>query len=79
MRITGDSSEVNETVNQKLYFPDIDDCLSSPCYNGGTCVDGVNSYLCECLPGFNGTNCTQGKLKLHVQADIIIVNINTLR
>ena len=48
----------------KSYFPDIDDCSSSPCDNGGTCVDGVNSYLCECLPGFNGTNCTQGKLSI---------------
>ena len=49
------------SMSEELYFPDIDDCLSSPCDNGGTCVDGVNYYLCECLTGFNGTNCTQGK------------------
>ena len=48
----------------KSYFSDIDDCSSSPCDNGGTCVDGVNSYLCKCLPGFNGTNCMQGKLSI---------------
>jgi len=26
----------------------IDDCLSSPCKNGGTCTDGNNAYGCEC-------------------------------
>ncbi|XP_076447761.1 uncharacterized protein LOC143284711 [Babylonia areolata] len=36
---------------------DIDECHSNPCRNGGTCRDGVNSYTCDCLPGFNGTHC----------------------
>lgn len=36
---------------------DIDDCYSYPCLNGGTCVDGVNSYTCTCKHLFNGTNC----------------------
>ena len=63
-----------------LYFLDIDDCSSSPCDNGGTCTDGVNSYLCECLPGFNGTNCTQGRsffidIVILLQVIIIIVYI----
>ena len=25
--------------------------------NGGTCLDGVNSYTCVCAPGFTGGNC----------------------
>ena len=37
--------------------PDIDDCASSPCQNGGTCVDGINSYTCDCDLGFEGDNC----------------------
>ena len=37
--------------------PDIDDCASSPCQNGGTCVDGINSYTCNCDLGFDGDNC----------------------
>ncbi len=36
---------------------DIDDCASDPCQNGGTCTDGVNSYICDCASGFSGDNC----------------------
>ncbi|NXJ96460.1 NCAN protein, partial [Corythaixoides concolor] len=36
---------------------DIDDCLSSPCQNGGTCIDEVNSFICLCLPSYGGSRC----------------------
>ncbi|NXI69089.1 PGCB protein, partial [Anseranas semipalmata] len=36
---------------------DIDDCLSSPCQNGGTCIDEVNSFVCLCLPSYGGSRC----------------------
>ena len=29
------------------------------CQNGGTCVDGVNSFTCTCVPGFKGRYCAQ--------------------
>jgi hypothetical protein len=32
-------------------------CISTPCLNGGSCIDGVNSHSCLCLPGFTGDNC----------------------
>ena len=35
----------------------IDDCSSSLCVNGGKCVDGVNSYTCECPPEWSGKYC----------------------
>uniref|UniRef100_A0A8B9LFM0 Neurogenic locus notch homolog protein 1 n=1 Tax=Astyanax mexicanus TaxID=7994 RepID=A0A8B9LFM0_ASTMX len=31
----------------------IDDCALNPCRNGGTCVDGVNSFTCLCPDGPN--------------------------
>ena len=42
-------------------FPDIDDCLSHPCKHGGTCRDGINSYICRCSPGYTGNKCQTGK------------------
>lgn len=37
--------------------PDIDECASNPCQNGGTCSDGVNSFSCNCVVGFLGDTC----------------------
>ena len=30
----------------------IDDCLPRPCVNGGTCIDQVNGYRCQCTDDF---------------------------
>jgi hypothetical protein len=35
----------------------IDDCLSSPCQYGATCLDGVDAYSCNCTAGFEGHDC----------------------
>ncbi|XP_022110416.1 sortilin-related receptor-like isoform X2 [Acanthaster planci] len=32
-------------------------CESSPCLNGGTCVDVINGFSCECPPGYLGRIC----------------------
>jgi hypothetical protein len=34
-----------------------DECSSSPCENGGTCLDATGFYSCICQQGFSGTNC----------------------
>jgi len=39
---------------------DIDECVNHTCQNGGSCVDGVNNYSCNCMPGFTGDRCQTG-------------------
>jgi len=33
------------------------ECSSSPCHNGGTCIDGIDSFSCICLHGVIGIHC----------------------
>lgn len=35
------------------------DCLSSPCKNGGTCTDIFNGFFCKCPPNWTGSNCDE--------------------
>eukprot|EP00105_Crassostrea_gigas_P037846 XP_019921994.1 PREDICTED: fibropellin-1 [Crassostrea gigas] len=39
----------------------VDECKTSPCKNGGTCVDGHKDYSCECLSGFTGKDCEENR------------------
>ncbi|NWW10348.1 PGCA protein, partial [Oreocharis arfaki] len=36
---------------------DTDVCHPSPCLNGATCVDGIDSFKCFCLPSYGGDLC----------------------
>uniref|UniRef100_A0A8C4W2H3 Aggrecan core protein n=1 Tax=Gopherus evgoodei TaxID=1825980 RepID=A0A8C4W2H3_9SAUR len=45
---------------------DIDECHSSPCLNGATCADGIDSFKCLCLPSYGvGPDCDEGWIKFH--------------
>ena len=35
----------------------INECASSPCKNGGTCIDGHLDYSCNCIAPYKGKNC----------------------
>lgn len=51
-------------LKSSSFFPtavDINDCESNPCRNGGTCIDGINSYKCICSDGWEGTYCETSK------------------
>ncbi|KAK2917076.1 hypothetical protein Q8A67_001450 [Cirrhinus molitorella] len=37
----------------------VDDCPGHKCMNGGICVDGVNTYSCQCLPEWTGQYCAE--------------------
>ena len=36
---------------------EINECLSSPCENGGKCIDVVAGYNCQCPRGYYGPRC----------------------
>ena len=38
----------------------IDDCVGVNCSGNGQCVDGVNSFTCDCMTGYGGTLCSEG-------------------
>ena len=47
-----------------VLFLDIDDCADKPCDPNGKCVDGVNSYTCDCDAGYTGKHCEISKRNL---------------
>ncbi|ETE69361.1 Aggrecan core protein, partial [Ophiophagus hannah] len=49
------SSEM--TDGTQLITQDIDECHSNPCLNGATCVDGIHTFTCLCLPSYGGNRC----------------------
>ncbi|CAD7079574.1 unnamed protein product [Hermetia illucens] len=38
---------------------EINECESSPCQNGGVCVDRLAAYVCACPMGYTGINCEE--------------------
>eukprot|EP01052_Picozoa_sp_SAG31_P023488 SAG31_NODE_1940_length_6860_cov_4.116540_1_plen_1746_part_10 len=34
-----------------------DECLSAPCLHGGTCIEGIHSFSCNCTVGWQGDTC----------------------
>ena len=47
-----------------MFFADIDKCNPNPCQNGGKCEKLEDVYSCDCLSGYNGTNCEIGNDQL---------------
>ncbi|KAK3892747.1 hypothetical protein Pcinc_003437 [Petrolisthes cinctipes] len=45
--------EVSEMKSNLL----LDECVSGPCQNAGTCIDGYLKYTCLCRKGWRGQNC----------------------
>ena len=50
---------INRT-SQLLFYSDINECLSSPCAFGSTCVDGINKFTCVCPTERIGPRCQAG-------------------
>ena len=59
-------------MNVIIFFnvSDVRQCQTEPCRNGGTCYEGAGRYHCQCVRGFQGENCLQGK-----NFNVLIYNI----
>lgn len=58
-----------------IYVPstDINDCANRTCQNGGSCVDGVNRYSCNCLAGFTGDHCETSRSSFFIFIGVVVV------
>lgn len=53
--VNGVTYNQEQLANLGKYYSE---CNSSPCKNGGTCVDnGLNSFTCTCAPGYYEDTC----------------------
>ena len=50
------------TMSGTYLLVDIDECSSSPCFNGATCWHETDIYHCNCSAGYDGTNCETGTM-----------------
>ena len=59
----------------------MDECASDPCQNNATCVDLINEFRCDCVPGFNETFCQNSKTNFLIDfiAKYKIVSKNRLK
>lgn len=39
------------------FIADIDECAGGPCEHGGTCIDLIGGFRCECPPEWTGDVC----------------------
>lgn len=44
----------------------MNECSSKPCQNNGTCIDLINRFECQCVPGYTGTQCEVGNIILSI-------------
>lgn len=53
---------------------DTNECSSTPCNNGGRCVDLVNRFICECASGYEGTVSSHKSLVLRTHNNFLVYN-----
>ena len=46
------------------FFTDLNECLVNICQHGGSCLNTLGSFRCQCLPGWSGQYCERGMISL---------------
>ena len=59
-------------TSDRYDFPDINECAPAPCLNGGTCVDLVGNFRCDCAAGWLGNTCSGKSSDLNSMLTILV-------
>ena len=63
-------NDYNDNKNKIKYMfglsLDVNECVTKPCRNGGTCENLQGSYRCKCKAGFLGKHCEIGLYACHL-------------
>ena len=57
------NQSISQSICQSIFILDKDECDTNSCRNDAICMDGVNSYSCSCLPGYEGDYCEIGNYR----------------
>lgn len=58
----------------QLLISDVNECESSPCKNGGTCLNQQAGYSCKCKDGYSGDHCEEGDAYIYIEnADLLSI------
>lgn len=52
--------ELTRFNRSQLLISDINECETSPCKNGGTCLNQQVGCSCKCKDGYSGEHCEEG-------------------
>jgi len=54
---SGTYNSVQNSSTQVWHYGELNDCVNNPCQYGGTCIDGLLTYTCNCPTGASGHDC----------------------
>lgn len=61
------SPEFTTSNHSQLLISDVNECESSPCKNGGTCLNQQVGYSCKCKGGYSGAHCEEGDTYIYIK------------
>lgn len=58
---------------------DINECSNNPCMNGGTCIDLIDDYYCNCQGNYGGKRCSYRELSpIGIPPFLISINFSEI-
>ena len=59
---------------------EINECeVEDQCENGARCIDGINDYFCQCLPGYEGRHCEVFVIYFSFQLSLLLIPILVIK